>query len=71
MVSWMSGHMVGGMMGSNFGDGPDQMRDACRQWIASKPGNAGGPAAERCDDMVTWMEGQATDGWGNWMMHRN
>lgn len=69
MVSWMRDRMSGAMMGSGMWDGPDGLRDSCRLWAGENPRDAGNSAASRCDDMVEWMDGHATDGWGTWMMH--
>ncbi|MCY7401257.1 MAG: hypothetical protein LH477_09900 [Nocardioides sp.] len=55
----MSTEADGSMMGSMMWQGPEQMRAACRDWVATDgAGDASGP--QGCDEMVEWMDGHLT-----------
>jgi hypothetical protein len=68
MVAWMRDHGRGGMMQSWMWGVPDDVRDACRQWVDDDPDTDSDTQRQRCDAMTNWMRGHMTSTGGSWMM---
>ena len=68
MFTWMGDQSGGSMMGSMMWQGPEQMGQACREWVSQDRVETGASGEQRCNDMVEWMDGHMPSRDGSWMM---
>jgi hypothetical protein len=68
MFAWMSDRSGGSMMGSMMWQGSERMEKTCREWVSQDRGETGAADAQRCHDMVQWMDRHMSSQDGTWMM---
>ena len=68
MFAWMSDQSGGTMMGSMMWQGPQQLSQACREWVTQDRADFRASGTQHCEDMVAWMNGHMSSRDGNWMM---